>query len=120
MSEFWSFVVFLPQGEVSVPEASLVLEKGSAGFNVVLEDVLSFEKKLTEAGVRIIKKSRLDEYELVDPPKEIENAHHQSGLLVQAGSSDLVSDEEQGSSHLFGGDLPTSPGEHRDSGKDSD
>lgn len=68
MAGFYAFVVHASE-PASFPQYRLVLDPGIDVFNLLVEDLLAFEKTLAEAGVRIIQASRLDEETTPDLPQ---------------------------------------------------
>jgi len=120
MSGFYSFVVWVDAGEVPIPEAFTVLEKGSNVFNVLIDDIEDFTTYLTSHGVRIIKQMKLDEHEQltredlafhadVEFPLEkrlgyAENPSNGPTLLVTDSTIDSLSPEGETQTGSSGGD----------------
>jgi len=97
---FYSYVVFLPYDELPLPEAKVLLERGVNAFNAVISDPEAFDKNLAENGVRIIKKSCLDE--TTHEPSSINDlalpAEHGPHLLGEDIASGVVVPSEAGAS----------------------
>jgi hypothetical protein len=70
---FYSLIVDNQSGDVvMIPEHYLVLDTGQNVFNTQIENPDLFVKALREEGVRIVQMNCLDEFESVDPPKQLE------------------------------------------------
>jgi len=68
---YYSFVVFLPHGEIPIPDAHVLLEKGTNTFTCIVKgDVEDFKKQLTAKGARIVQCNSLDEHEPVNSVAE--------------------------------------------------
>lgn len=107
---FYSFQVFLPEGELPLPEASVLLEKGLQAFTAIVADPDALVKKMQEGGARVISVNPLGEHEPLD-----RNALRDVAQLQAAPGPDLLVEnvapgsglhEEPESANLGGGSLP--------------
>lgn len=106
MKRFYSFVVFCEVEEAQFPQYGVLLTYGTEAFNLVVDDVESFERDLKSAGVRIISR-----HDLSYPIDGTDNVNGSVGMVVgssvlgvssQAGYLAPASEHEAGS---IGGDL---------------
>jgi hypothetical protein len=65
----WSITCWLPVN-LTVPEASQVLERGVNAFTVTTSDVEPILDRIRCAGGNVVKNARLDDYEAVTPALE--------------------------------------------------